>query len=157
MTEKLFDLVREVAHSECMQYAERCMRSVSCLHVTMSCLPAKPERERATGRHAMTILSKLRQSSQPALTRFSKTYANHRPLIQRILTAGFIIHVLAGTFRSLSTRPTPPSTSKGKDRDRSKASVSEKPPRVAVRLHHTFIGLSLLSSLLRSTPCFIRD
>ncbi|KAH9044663.1 adrenoleukodystrophy protein [Lactarius pseudohatsudake] len=80
----------------------------------------------------MTVLSTLRKNSQPALANFAKTYAAHRPLVQRILTAAFIAQVLAGTFRSLSTRPTPSSTSKGKDRDGSKASTSEKPPRVAV-------------------------
>ncbi|KAF8272965.1 adrenoleukodystrophy protein [Lactarius quietus] len=77
----------------------------------------------------MTILSTLRESSQPALTSFAKTYSAHRPLIQRILTAGFTAHVLAGTFRSLSSRP---ATSKGKDRHGSKTSASEKAPRVAV-------------------------
>ncbi|KAN0134947.1 adrenoleukodystrophy protein [Lactarius tabidus] len=79
----------------------------------------------------MTILSTLRQNSQPALTSFAKTYSAHRPLIQRLLTAGFIAHVLAGTFRGLSSRP-PTSKSKGKDRDGSKTSASEKLPRVAV-------------------------
>ncbi|KAF8266209.1 ABC transporter transmembrane region 2-domain-containing protein [Lactarius quietus] len=77
----------------------------------------------------MTILSTLRESSQPALTSFAKTYSVHRPLIQRILTAGFTAHVLAGTFRSLSSRP---ATSKGKDRHGSKASASGKAPKVAV-------------------------
>ncbi|KAF8268954.1 ABC transporter transmembrane region 2-domain-containing protein [Lactarius quietus] len=77
----------------------------------------------------MTILSTLRESSQPALTSFAKTYSVHRLLIQRILTAGFTAHVLAGTFRSLSSRP---ATSKGKDRHGSKASASGKAPKVAV-------------------------
>lgn len=79
----------------------------------------------------MTILSTLRQSSQPAITSFAKTYSAHRPLIQRLLTAGFIAHVLAGTFRGLSSRPPTPKP-KGKDRNGSKTSASEKLPRVAV-------------------------
>ncbi|KAI0001790.1 ABC transporter transmembrane region 2-domain-containing protein [Russula vinacea] len=79
----------------------------------------------------MTVLSTLRQRSHPALARFSSTYAAHRPLIQRILTAAFIAQFLAATIHSLSTRPSPPSTSKGKAREKSSAEAG-KPPRVAV-------------------------
>jgi ATP-binding cassette subfamily D (ALD) long-chain fatty acid import protein len=82
----------------------------------------------------MTVLSTLRQRSQPTLSSFAKTYATHRPLIQRILTAGFIVHVLSSTFGSLSTRPPPPPTSKGKGREQSAYVEAGKPPRVAVRL-----------------------
>jgi ATP-binding cassette subfamily D (ALD) long-chain fatty acid import protein len=81
----------------------------------------------------MTVLSTLRQRSQPTLSSFAKTYATHRPLIQRILTAGFILHVLSSTFGNLSTR-TPPPTSKGKAREQSAYVEAGKPPRVAVRL-----------------------
>ncbi|KAI0308041.1 adrenoleukodystrophy protein [Multifurca ochricompacta] len=80
----------------------------------------------------MTVLSTLRQSSKPALLTFLNTYATHRPLIQRILTAGFIAHVLAATFRSLSTRSTPSSTSEGKIHQDIKAAGPTKLSRVAV-------------------------
>ncbi|KAF8506877.1 adrenoleukodystrophy protein [Russula emetica] len=81
----------------------------------------------------MTVLSTLRQRS-PAFAAFANTYATHRPLIQRILTAGFIAHVLASTFSGLLTRPSPPSVSKGKGKAREQPPSSNggKPPRVAV-------------------------
>lgn len=85
----------------------------------------------------MSVLSTLRQNSQPTLTSFAKTYSTHRPLVQRILTTGFITYVLATTFRGLSARPTPPSSSKGKAPEKTKASETGRPPRVAVRLNHT--------------------
>jgi ATP-binding cassette subfamily D (ALD) long-chain fatty acid import protein len=82
----------------------------------------------------MTVLSTLSQRSHPAFTAFANTYATHRPLIQRILTAGFIAHVLASTFSQLLTRPSPTSASKGKGKAREQLSSAEagKPPRVAV-------------------------
>jgi len=80
----------------------------------------------------MTVLSTLRQRSQPTLSSFAKTYTTHRPLIQRILTAGFILNVLTSTFRSLSIRPSPPSTSKGKEREQPASIDTGRPPRVAV-------------------------
>jgi hypothetical protein len=88
----------------------------------------------------MTVLSILRQNSQPALASFVNAYSTHRPLVQRILTAGFVIHVLVTTsrFGGLSTRPPPPSTSKGKVPGQPKASETGRPPRVAVCLNHTF-------------------
>ena len=78
---------------------------------------------------AMSVLSTLRQRSNPALARFATTYAAHRPVIQRVLTAGFIANFLVATLRSLSTRPSPPS--KGKAREQS-SSEAGKSPRVAV-------------------------
>lgn len=86
---------------------------------------------------AMTVLSTLRQRSHPAFASFANTYATHRPLIQRILTAGFIAHVLASTFSRLLTRPSPPSASKGKGKAREQPPSAEagKPPRVAVRAY----------------------
>ncbi|KAH9982714.1 adrenoleukodystrophy protein [Lactifluus volemus] len=76
----------------------------------------------------MSVLSTLRQRSQPTLATFTKTYSAHRPLIQRILTSGFIVYVLASTFGSLSTRPAPRSAAKGDAPEQS----TRKPPRVAV-------------------------
>jgi len=80
----------------------------------------------------MTVLSTLRQRSQPTLSSFARTYATHRPLIQRILTVGFILNVLTSTLHSLSTRPSPPSTSKGKEREQPAPIDPGRPPRVAV-------------------------
>jgi hypothetical protein len=82
----------------------------------------------------MTVLSTLRQRSHPAFAAFADTYVTHRPLIQRILTAGFIVNVLASTFRGFSTRPPTPSASKGKGKAREQPPSAEagKPPRVAV-------------------------
>jgi ATP-binding cassette, subfamily D (ALD), peroxisomal long-chain fatty acid import protein len=82
----------------------------------------------------MTVLSTLRQRSHPAFAAFADTYVTHRPLIQRILTAGFIVNVLASTFRGFSTRPSPPPASKGKGKAREQPPSAEagKPPRVAV-------------------------
>jgi ATP-binding cassette, subfamily D (ALD), peroxisomal long-chain fatty acid import protein len=77
----------------------------------------------------MTVLSTLRQRSHPAFTAFAKTYATHRPLIQRILTAGFIVNVLASTFRGFSTRPP---KGKGKAREQPPSAEAGKTPRVAV-------------------------
>jgi hypothetical protein len=104
---------------------------------------------------AMTVLSTLRQRSNPALARFASTYAAHRPVIQRVLTAGFIANFLVATLRSLSTRPSPPSTSKGKAREQSSYEAG-KSPRVAVCTY--LFRLALLVSLFctRSMPCSIR-
>jgi hypothetical protein len=96
----------------------------------------------------MTVLSTLSQRSHPAFTALANTYATHRPLIQRILTAGFIAHVLASTFGRFSTRPSPPSALKGKGKAREQPPSAEagKPPRVAVC---AFLGwLYLLNSLV---------
>jgi hypothetical protein len=62
---------------------------------------------------AMTVLStlSLRERSHPAfVARFASTYAAHRPLIQRILTAGFIAQCPRGNhqqFIRLAHRPRP--------------------------------------------------
>jgi ATP-binding cassette subfamily D (ALD) long-chain fatty acid import protein len=83
---------------------------------------------------AMTVLSTLRQRSHPAVAAFANTYATHRPLIQHILTAGFIAHVLASTFSRFLIHPSAPSASKGKGKAREQPPSAEagKPPRVAV-------------------------
>jgi hypothetical protein len=108
---------------------------------------------------AMTVLSTLRQRSHPAVARLASTYAAHRPLVQRILTAGFIAHVLATTFSRFSTRPSPPSG--GRARENSPSAEAGKPPRVAVRkfllnplylLHSLVLGRRLVLSEALSDP-----
>ena len=96
----------------------------------------------------MTVLSTLRQRSPPAFAAFANTYATHRPLIQRILTVGFIANVLASTFRSLSSRSSPPSASKekGKARELPPSAGAGKPPRVAVCTYSS-TGSTCLTSL----------
>ncbi|KAL0581115.1 ATP-binding cassette long-chain fatty acid transporter pxa2 [Marasmius crinis-equi] len=79
----------------------------------------------------MTVLSTLRrQQLKDQIALFTKTYSNHRPLVQRILNIGFVLYVLGTTFQGLSARPAKPSASsrgkKGNEKDSGKA------PRVAV-------------------------
>ena len=107
---------------------------------------------------AMTVLSTLRQRTHPAIASFSKTYVTHRPLVQRILTAGFIANVLVTTFRGLLTRPSVPSSaSKGKAREQSAPPDAGKQSRVAVRTS-LFRPAHLFDFLVpRSTQCSIRD
>lgn len=105
---------------------------------------------------AMTVLSTLRQRSHPAFATFANTYATHRPLIQRILTAGFIAHVLASTFsRVLLTRPSPPSGSKGKGKAREQPLSAEvgRPPRVAVCAYSS-TGYTCLTPLYQVDAVF---
>jgi hypothetical protein len=116
------------------------------------------ESGRALYETAMTVLSTLRQRTHPTIAGFSKTYAAHRPLVQRILTAGFIANVLVTTFRGLLTRPSVPSTtSKGKARGQSAPPDSGKSQRVAVRT--SLFRPAHMSDFLvaRLTQCFIRD
>lgn len=78
----------------------------------------------------MAIISKLRPGDT-ALAKFATTYASYRPFIQRGLTSGFVIYVLATTYRGLSARPSRPSNAsnqKGKGAD-------GKSPRVAVGIN----------------------
>ncbi|EGN95442.1 hypothetical protein SERLA73DRAFT_76546 [Serpula lacrymans var. lacrymans S7.3] len=61
----------------------------------------------------MAILSKIRPSDA-RLAQFAKTYAQHRPIVQRSLTVGFVLYVLGSTYRGLSARPASKGPSKGK-------------------------------------------
>ena len=60
----------------------------------------------------MATFSKLR-SSDANLASFAASYATYRPLIQRGLTVGFVLYVLASTYRSLSARPSNSSNTSG--------------------------------------------
>ncbi|TFY64759.1 hypothetical protein EVG20_g5840 [Dentipellis fragilis] len=67
------------------------------------------------------------------IARLAATYSNHRPVIQRGLTAGFVLYVLGTTYRGLSARPSKPSSSrKGKGKADGKGGETGKPPKVAV-------------------------
>jgi ATP-binding cassette, subfamily D (ALD), peroxisomal long-chain fatty acid import protein len=78
---------------------------------------------------SMTVQSTLR----PRVALLTKKYSAHRPVIQKLITTGFVIYVLGYTFRSLAVRPagkdTPPTKGKGKGKQ-----ADGKVPRVAVRL-----------------------
>jgi ATP-binding cassette, subfamily D (ALD), peroxisomal long-chain fatty acid import protein len=67
------------------------------------------------------------------IAQLSKTYAIHRPLIQRCLNAALIFYSLGSTYRGLTSRSRNPSSSRksvGKTNDDETQTV--KPPRVAV-------------------------
>lgn len=85
----------------------------------------------------MAIFSKLRPT-EASLANFAASYATHRPLIQRGLTSGFVLYVLASTYRGLSARPSK-SSSKSDDSNSGKRGKGKgkkggdgKSPRVAV-------------------------
>lgn len=80
----------------------------------------------------MSNLAALKQASAIRAAEFAKAYSNHRPLVQRGLTAGFVLYVLGTTYRGLSARPSSSSVRKGKGKGKGKDD-SGKPPRVAVR------------------------
>lgn len=69
----------------------------------------------------------------------SKTYVKHRPVVQKLLTLGFVVYVLGSTYTSLSGKPS--SSKKGKEKAKEAAEAAEKdrssgkPPRVAVSSH----------------------
>ncbi|KAI0724232.1 ABC transporter transmembrane region 2-domain-containing protein [Cerioporus squamosus] len=76
----------------------------------------------------MAIQSTLRPS-QERIAQLVNAYAQHRPLVQRALTAGFVVYVISTTFRGLSARPAASSLKrKGKGKD----GESSSKPRVAV-------------------------
>ncbi|KAH7927381.1 hypothetical protein BV22DRAFT_1031862 [Leucogyrophana mollusca] len=73
----------------------------------------------------MAALSNIRPSDAK-LAQFAQAYATHRPLIQRGLTAGFVLYVLTTTYRGLAGRPA------RKRDDKGKSGNDGKPTRVAV-------------------------
>ena len=88
----------------------------------------------STGNRGMAVLSTLRPTRE-RLEQLAKLYGSHRPIIQRFLTAGFVLYVLSTTYRSVSVRP-PSKSTKGKEKARDESPLdAKKPPRVAVRLY----------------------
>ncbi|KAJ6574626.1 ABC transporter transmembrane region 2-domain-containing protein [Mycena capillaripes] len=75
------------------------------------------------------------QQLKESVARLGKTYASHRPAIQRILNVAFALYVVGSTYRGLSGRPSAPKKDKGKGKGKGDAKDPEqpgKPPRVAV-------------------------
>ncbi|KAJ7596729.1 ABC transporter transmembrane region 2-domain-containing protein [Mycena floridula] len=66
------------------------------------------------------------------IAKFSKTYSQNRPLIQRCLNAAFICYVLGSTYKSIAARPASSSSSSKKAKAKANESKSGKAPRVAV-------------------------
>ncbi|TFK76772.1 hypothetical protein BDN72DRAFT_754436 [Pluteus cervinus] len=84
----------------------------------------------------MAVQSTLRAANfQQHFSQFSKSYAKHRPTVQRALNITFALYVLGTTYRAFAARPSTPlpgSKSKGKAKDDSKSGSPNKPPRVAI-------------------------
>jgi ATP-binding cassette, subfamily D (ALD), peroxisomal long-chain fatty acid import protein len=81
----------------------------------------------------MAVISTLRSTSlNEQFAKFAKVYTVHRPVVQRILTTGFVLYVLGTTYRGLAARPSisPSASRKGKGKETEKEGA--KPPRVAV-------------------------
>lgn len=72
--------------------------------------------------------------SDASLAQFAKSYAAHRPIIQRGLTVSFILYVLGATYKGLSVKPSASKSSPGgggKSRKGGKPGDG-KAPKVAV-------------------------
>lgn len=74
---------------------------------------------------SMAVLSTLR----PQLHKYTILYATHRPTIQRVLNAAFVVYFVSSGYRGLTMKGSPKRTGKDKA-DGSKS--SGKQPRVAV-------------------------
>lgn len=75
---------------------------------------------------SLTLPNQLRLKQQH-IARVAAAYSIHRPIIQRVLTSGFVLYVLSTTYQSLFSRSGPRTPSRGKGTD------GKKPSRVAVR------------------------
>lgn len=53
---------------------------------------------------AMNVLSRFVPPNS-RIADFSRIYATHRPLVQRGLTAGFVLYVLLATYQRVAARP----------------------------------------------------
>lgn len=83
----------------------------------------------------MAAQSTLR-SPREIVKQFTRAYASKRPVIQRILTIGFILYTIFSSYQGLSGKATSPQTNKkgkGKDVADQKSSSTGKHGRVAVR------------------------
>ena len=72
----------------------------------------------------MSVLSKLLPSDN-RIADLSRSYAAHRPLIQRGLTTGFVLYVLLAAYQGVVARPPTKDSKNVPGRD-------GKPARVAV-------------------------
>ncbi|THH21005.1 hypothetical protein EW146_g462 [Bondarzewia mesenterica] len=82
---------------------------------------------------------------QARVAQLAKTYSAHRPVVQRVLTTGFIFYVLGTTYRSLSASASSSSSSFKKGKGRANERNARRPQRVAVDA----IFYERLSAILR--------
>ncbi|EKM60803.1 uncharacterized protein PHACADRAFT_246954 [Phanerochaete carnosa HHB-10118-sp] len=79
----------------------------------------------------LSLPANLRPSQQQ-IAKAAAAYGRHRPLVQKALTAGFVVYVLSATHHSLFSRAGPPQP-RGKGKGKARAEEDgKKPPRVAV-------------------------
>ena len=67
----------------------------------------------------MAVQSTLRPSKE-RVAQLVAAYAKHRPLVQRGLTAGFVIYVISTTYKSLAARPPSASSASSKRKGKGK-------------------------------------
>ncbi|KZT06303.1 adrenoleukodystrophy protein [Laetiporus sulphureus 93-53] len=83
----------------------------------------------------MALLSTLRPSRE-RIREIGRLYASHRPIIQRLLLVGFIVHIISYTVGGLAAKPSvsQKSSRKGKGKGKSKAAEAAegRKPRVAI-------------------------
>ena len=80
-------------------------------------------------------MARLRPSKEQ-ISRLVGAYATHRPVIQRGLTAGFVLYVLSTTYNGLFGRAGSASVASKRGKGKAKAEGAgdaKKAPRVAVR------------------------
>ena len=112
----------------------------------------------------MAVLSTQRsQALKQQLAQFSKTYATHRPAVQRALNIAFVFYVLGSTYLSLSggSRKGADDNSSKKGKSRAKKGEPGKPVKVAVS--GSWDGFCFRETkggprwMRRSMRCFIVD
>ncbi|KAI0757314.1 ABC transporter transmembrane region 2-domain-containing protein [Daedaleopsis nitida] len=80
----------------------------------------------------MAVQSTLSPSKE-RVAQLVNAYAQHRPLVQRVLTVSFVIYVVSSTYRGLSARPTSSDSSSSKRKSKGKdGEGNASKPRVAV-------------------------
>jgi len=98
----------------------------------------------------MAILSTLRTpAAKDRFERFAKSYAAHRPAVQRVLNISFVFYVLGTTYLSISSGSGKKGDSGGKKgRGKSKKGETGKPPKVAVSTNVEITeSLALISAM----------
>lgn len=81
----------------------------------------------------MAVLSTLRPD-KAQIDRLVKAYARHRPVIQKFILAGFIIHSFRYTAKTFTAKAPSSNSRKGKGKDGQDDKGNGKPSRVAVRI-----------------------
>jgi ATP-binding cassette subfamily D (ALD) long-chain fatty acid import protein len=83
----------------------------------------------------MANQSTLRLVLAQQTARFAKVYSAHRPLIQRLITIGFILYGLGNTWYSLSPKQDAGAVTSRQGKGKGKGREGDgRPPRVAVRI-----------------------